>query len=270
MQIQTEEGLVPAKRQIRILDLFCMGAGLTYNIHTPNLKKAREATGGRCPTVETMNYLAKDPLVFEPSTSYKYSLCHDVLAAVVEIISGMPFTDYVKKNIFDPLGMANSTFYLDESEWDIVAEQYKFDKELGHVVNVGKDIQITKIGSEYVSGGGGCISTTEDYILFLEAMRKGDVLLKKETTDLMTTNHLNGGQLKNFGHLGKGYGYGLGVRCPLGNSGVTDFGWSGAGGAYLAIDCVHNITLFYVQHVLAAPNRGFRPRIFEYAQKALA
>ncbi len=268
MTVQTEEGIVPANKPITILDLFCMGAGFTYNTNSANLRLAREETGGRCPTVKTMDYLAKDPLQFHPGEKYAYSLCHDVLAAVVEVISGMPFAEYVKKNIFDPLGMIRSTFMLPEEELDSITEQYRYNNELKRVINCGKKIQTYKLGSEYASGGAGCISTAEDYILFLEAMRKGDILLKRETIDMMSINHLTQQQLTTYGVSG-GYGYGLGVRCTCGNDDITEFGWGGAAGAYLSIDRTNQMTVFYVQHVLNSPNQGIRQNVRPLALEIL-
>ena len=64
------------------------------------------------PTREAMKYLACDPLIFEPGTSWEYSLCHDVLAAVVEVVSGKRFGEFVKENIFDVVGMKRSTFFV--------------------------------------------------------------------------------------------------------------------------------------------------------------
>ena len=80
-----------------------MTAGFSYDIHTPQLEKARIETQGKCPTREVMKYLAKEPLLFEPGERWEYSLCHDVLAALVEAVSGEKFENYVKKNIFDTL-----------------------------------------------------------------------------------------------------------------------------------------------------------------------
>ena len=73
-----------------------MTAGFTYDLYSENLKQAWADTDGRCPTRETMKYLAKDPLAFEPGTAWNYSLCHDVLAALVEVLSGMKFEEYVR------------------------------------------------------------------------------------------------------------------------------------------------------------------------------
>ena len=129
MTVKTEDGLRKAKNIIRVRDIFTMSAGLNYNLRTPSLELAKQETNGRCPTRETMKYLAQEPLDFEPGTRWQYSLCHDVVAALTEVVSGMKFEDYVRENIFEPLGMKRSTFMLPEEEKEGLAEQYRFNAE---------------------------------------------------------------------------------------------------------------------------------------------
>ena len=251
MTVQTPEGIKKAEKPILIKHLFEMTAGFSYDCGCPAILRTREETGGRCPTVQTIRNLASEPLCFEPGAQWNYSLCHDVLAAVVEVISGVRFGEYVKQNIFDPLGMKNSTFLLPEEEVEGLAAQYRFNAELGVPVNCGKQIQTYKLGSEYESGGAGCISTAEDYIKFLEALRVGDVILKKDTIQFMATDRLNDAQKATY--WDQDWSYGLGLRCPKENGKTTDFGWGGAAGAFLAVDIPNGLTLYYAQHMLSSP-----------------
>ena len=254
MTVEAEGEILPAKNSITIRHLFTMTAGLNYDRDTYWIKKGIEETGGKCPTREMMKYIARMPLHFEPGTHYCYSLCHDVLAALVEVLSGERFGEYVRKNIFVPAGMTKTTFNLPDDELDTVAINYKYYPETDELKPMGRNIQEGfKFGSEYESGGAGCVSTVDDYIKFLEALRKC-ILLKRETIDLMQTNQLSESQLKEYWK--EDYGYGLGVRCPIEGQPNTDFGWGGAAGAKLAIDMVHNVTMFYVQHVMNPPNDG--------------
>lgn len=188
MRVKTEHGIEIAKKSITIKDLFCMTAGFTYNLHSPELERCRIETNGKCATLEVMKYMAKEPLIFEPGESWNYSLCHDVLAAVVEVVSGMRFGEFVKENIFLPLDMRNSTFLLDDSELDKLCEQYFFDMENKTLKEYSKENEF-KIGTEYESGGAGCITTVEDYIKFLEGLRQGKIL-SDETLSLMTMNQI--------------------------------------------------------------------------------
>ena len=264
MTVKTEDGVRPAKKQIRMRDLFTMTAGLTYDLHSPGLERARTETQGRCPTRETMKYLAQDPLAFEPGTRYNYSLCHDVLAAAVEVISGEKFEDYVRKHIFEPMGMHRSSFLLPESERDTLAPQYRFEN--GKAVRIGPHA-IHVLGSDYASGGAGLVSTTEDYIRFLEGLRTAQ-LLKPYTIRLMTTDQLTEEERSSYGFLGR-YGYGLGMRCPFPGLPCQDYGWDGAAGAFAGVDPSRRVTLYYAQHLLALPNVEQRHLIFPLLREIL-
>ena len=265
MCVKTSDGIKKAKKSITIENLFCMTAGFSYDLNSPMIIKCKEETNGKCQTRELMKYLAKEPLLFEPGEGWEYSLCHDVLAALVEVVSGMRFGEFVKENIFKPLGMENSTFLLDDSHLDIVSTQYTFNDETKRSEICPKTI-VYKFGTEYESGGAGCISTAEDYIKFLEGLRTGK-LLKPETVNLMSTNRLTSEQLKSY--YVKNYGYGLGVRCSMGNDNITDFGWGGAAGAYAFVDVKNKISAFYVQHVLNSPNTDYRRELAPIIQEAL-
>lgn len=256
MTVKTPDGeIAEAKNPILIEHLFTMTAGFSYDIDRPWVEEAKRETNGLCPTRETIKYLAREPLTFEPGTDWLYSLCVDVLAALVEVISGERFGEYVKKNIFDPLGMSMSTFSLPESELDTICTQYNFTGIPRKPKAIGKGIYLFKLGSEYESGGAGMISTVEDFMKFNEALRAGDVILSKETTDLMSSDKLNDVTRKNY--LYSDYGYGLGVRCPKAPF-TSDFGWSGAAGAYHMIDRERGVTAYHAQHTLNSPNSAKR------------
>ena len=258
MTVRTDDDVKKAENPILIHHLFEMTAGFSYDGNTPMLLRAKEETKGRCQTRELMRYLAQEPLLFEPGALWKYSLCHDVLAALVEVLSGQRFEDYVKEHIFDPLGMTRSTFMLPDSDLGRIAAQYDFVE--GKRLRLGPEIWVYKFGSEYASGGAGCISTVDDYIRFAEALRTGEKLLKRDTVRLMATGRLTEAQNETYMKRGQN-GYGLGVRTPL--PPCADFGWGGAAGAYLSIDIPHGLSFYYAQHVLLAPYRGLRPVIYD-------
>ena len=272
MKVKRDDGtVVPAKNKIKIKHLFTMSAGFHYDVNCEAIKRAKEETKGRCPTREVMKYLATEPLEFEPGEKWRYSLAHDVLAALVEVLTGKTFGEYVRENIFEPAGMENTTFLLDDSKVCKLAEQYRYHADAteelnkldpeadkyrsnGGYENVGKYIQSYKFGTEYESGGAGGISTTDDYIKLLEAIRKG-VLIKPETLDMMSVNQFTDKQLELFWEVP--YGYGLGVKCPkVSDTKRTSIGWGGAAGAHWFIDTKNEITLCYHQHVLSSPNVG--------------
>ena len=254
MTVQTDSGVVPAKKKITIRHLLTMTSGYSYDTRSPVFDKCREDTLGRCQTREMMPYLAQMPLLFEPGERFNYGLSHDIIGALIEALSGMTLGEYAKKHIFDPLGMEHSTFSLPDSELDSVAAHYRWNERENALEPLPKTVP-HKHGYAYESGGAGCVTTVEDYIRFLEAMRIGGVILEKETIGLMATNQLDPRQLESCyattPFLARyGYGYGLGIRCPREGTGLTDFGWEGAAGAFPAVDPAHEMTLFYVQHVL--------------------
>ena len=265
MTVGTKGKISAAKMPILIKHLFEMTAGFSYNVNSMRIRECIADTEGKCPTRVAMKYLAKDPLLFEPGERWEYSLCHDVLAALVEVISGEKFENYVKKHIFDVAGMARSTFMLPEEELDTLAEQYVYRN--GKQVNIGKSITPYKIGSEYASGGAGCISTVDDYIRFLEALRTYK-LLKPETLALFTADRLTEEQKKTYWSA-KNHGYGLGVRCPMGDERYVDFGWGGAAGAYLAVDMKNEITLYFGAHIIASPAQGLRNMLYRFVRAEL-
>ena len=253
MTVRTENGIKKAENPILIKHLFEMTAGFSYDCNSPEIAKCKEETNGRCPTREIMRYLAKEPLLFEPGDRFEYSLCHDVLAGLIEVISGEKFEVYVKKNIFDKVGMNYSTFMMPEEELDSIAEQLFKD---GKPINIGKQIIPFKIGTEYASGGAGAISTVGDYIKFLEGLRTYK-LLKPETLKLMMTDRLTEHQKRTY-FLKETHGYGLGVRCPKNNEKNIDFGWGGAASAYLAVDMENEITIYFGCHLHLSPVQGIR------------
>jgi len=289
MYIQSENGeLKKAKNPITMRHLFTMTSGLTYNSNTEGFALARRLTNGRMDTLTTVKCIAKDPLSFEPGTSWQYSLSHDVLAGAVEAISGKKFRDYVKENIFDALDMKASMYHC-ESVVDDMTEQYRFvdsdetdivklqisrgGSKPGRVENAGK-INSHIYGTEYDSGGAGIITTVSDYSGFVSALandgigENGNQILTKGTIDLMRTNQLdeNTSAKFNWSQL-KGYGYGLGVRTLVSkaqsgsNGSVGEFGWGGAAGATAIIDPERRLSVFYAHHMLNPWEDYYQPRL---------
>lgn len=247
MTVISDGKTVQAKNKITVKQLFTMTAGFSYDLNSPQLEKCRRETNGKCPTRETMKYLAKEPLLFEPGYRWEYSLCHDVLAALVEVISGMTFGEYVRNNIFDVCEMKNSAFLIDET--NKLVNQYSYNSKTDKVEECTKG-SVYRIGTKYESGGAGCVSTVEDYIKFLEAIRTYK-LLKKETVDLLSTNQLTKEQIEMPTYWVQGKrGFGLGQQCPTAENTRPDFGWGGAAGAHYFIDRTNNITAYFGTHVL--------------------
>lgn len=241
------------KEVMTVRHLFAMRAGFNYgNPVAWQLKN----TMPEADTIEAVKALITHPLDFEPGTDFRYSFCHDVLAAIVEIASGMKFSECLKMNVFEPLGMNNTGFHVTEDMLPRFAEQYNFVD--GEIKPISKSCRF-KLTDNYESGGAGLYSCIDDYIKFADALANhgtafnGYQLLKPETVELMRAN-------QNFHPdlpVRAGYGYAFGVRTMLdpiaaGSDAPTafEFGWDGAAGAYVAIDPYHKLTCVYLHHVM--------------------
>ncbi len=265
MTVRTADGgVVKAQNPILVRQLFTMSAGFSYDLKSPWLLKLREDTEGRCPTREFSRYLAKEPLYAQPGTEYRYSLCHDVLAALVEVLSGEKFEAYVKKNIFDPMGMTRSDFLLPMDQYESkVATRYQWD---GEKPARASKVPVYRLGSEHASGGAGCVSTVDEYLRFAEGLRTY-ALLKKETIDLVTRPWLN--ESENSTANMTYYDYGLGMRKCKPGTPQSDFGWGGAAGASLHVDIPNGISMYYSQHMTASPTQSLRTFVYVAVLKDL-
>ena len=265
--------IVPAKNPILIKDLFNMSAGFDYNYGCEEVQKLIKETDGKFPTRMIATALSQRPLSFEPGTHWQYSLCHDVLGAFIEVVSGMRFSDYLKKNIFEPLGMTDTMLHVNDEILEKTFPQFMYNSETKKAKEIPKDNSF-RLGTEYDSGGAGIHSTVDDYIKFADALanggkgKNGEHILSQKTIDLMRTNHLSEKQLPdlNWSQL-KGYGYGLGVRTMIDRakggalSPIGEFGWGGAAGAYVMIDPENKLSVFYGQHMLNNLEPYIHPRI---------
>ncbi len=264
MTVRDGDTVRPAVRPILIEHLFTMTAGFDYDHDAPEYLDFQRDSAGVCRTRDFVRYIARRPLLFEPGEMWHYSFCHDVLAALVEVISGERFGEFVKKNIFLPLGMTDSTFSPAEWHHETLAAQYRFN-ESGVRERIPKDIIFYSFGTEYESGGAGCVSSVDDCMKFVEALRTGR-LLKPETIALMTYDRIEGRRGDNWIPE---FGYGLGVKCARPGKTTGIYGWGGAAGADMIIDSKNEITLYYAQHVLRSPVAAMKTRIIYLVQKLL-
>lgn len=274
--------LVPQKREMVIQDLFTMSAGLNYDTSSAEIKKIAEETNGVAPTREVMKGIAKMPLEYQPRERWGYSFGHDVLAGVVEVATGVRFSEYMKKVIFEPLGMTKSTFRITDEIKEQMAQQYIFNYSTGEAEVKGKRNDYI-FGSEYDSGGAGVITTIDDYAKFVQAMScsgkapNGKRILAPSTVKLMSTNMLDEKRMADFSTWRNNaeYGYGLGVRTKIyegwggNNCSIGEFGWDGAAGTLCSIDPEREIGIVYTQHMLNPHHEQIHPRIKMMVNHAL-
>ena len=252
-----------AKKPLLVKHLLSMTGGLDYDLNRPGIRRVKENTDGRCPTLDIVRALAEDPFIFDPGENYQYSLCLDVVGGLVELVSGKKLGDYMKENIFEPLGMKNTSFGLTNSKLARLATQYLYDENTKMPREVAKDYNPYVFGSEYDSGGAGLISTVEDQILLADALthlgmgKSGNRILSSYGTNLMRTNILDDIQRSTFNSAvqAKGYGYGYGVRTNMhpeegGNlMPVGEFGWDGARLSYISSCPESGISIFHAEHM---------------------
>lgn len=276
LRVRHEDGqLLPACGTMTVEHLFTMTSGIRYDLALPAIRKAVAETDGCAPTMEIARAIASAPLAFEPGSHFHYSLSHDVLAAVVEVVAGMPFREYVRQRVFQPCGMVNSGFHLQESDRPRFASQYRFNGEF--CVPMSQDNEFI-FGTEYDSGGAGLYSTVEDLMRLLRMLTRkgtadtGQQVLLPETVEKLRRNRLDTAQLADFAKLRMdGYGYGLGVRTKLDTAAGLpgDFGWFGAAGVYLLADPERKLSMCYAQQVRGFPVQQLHTTLRELTYEAL-
>lgn len=255
---QADGSLTPAQTPMTVLHLFTMTGGMTYDTKTEAILSAATPTAS---TLDIVRAMAKDPLRFEPGTHYQYSLCHDVLAAVVEVASGMRFSDYLEQVIFRPLGIADMGFRPNDEQKSRFAAMYKYRNGTADALEIPCR-NAYALSPDYDSGGAGLFATVDEYSKIITAIACGGTspdgyrLLKPETIAMMQKSYLCDDALNDFvSHRLFGYGWGLCGRVhmaptrSLSLSPVGEFGWDGAAAAFVMIDPANRIALYFGTHV---------------------
>ncbi len=252
---------VPAQRTLLVRHLLSMQSGMDYELDSPQIREVLRESGGYATTRQIAAALAKRPLNFEPGTDFLYSLSHDVLGALIEVVSGKLFSEYLKENIFDPLGLETIGFTLREEARKRLCAQYELQDETQELRPMGKDENQYVLSDRYESGGAGLMSDVKDYSIFVDALacggkgKNGAQILTPETMQLWSGNQLVGQARRSFDEWNrKGYSYALGVRTRVdlhtgGSGAIGEFGWDGAAGAWTMIDPDLHLSAFFAMHV---------------------
>jgi CubicO group peptidase (beta-lactamase class C family) len=264
----TDIELVDLARPVTVRDLLTHTSGLTYHWleYGPVEETYRKArVSSQKPLSEFVADLLEVPLAFQPGTAWRYSYAHDVVAHLIEVMSGQPLDVYLRENLFEPLGMVDTGYYVSQNKLDRLVAMYG----TGDIVE--PDMTITRwyedtalAGSKLIAsatnslesgphnvfrGGHGLVSTAQDYYRFSQMLLNGGALgeervLGRKTVELMTANGLLP-ELMPYeigGMYSPGYGYGLGMRVlmDVGQAqipgSVGEFGWAGAANTYFWID----------------------------------
>lgn len=259
-KIIDKETMPKAKNVLTIKHLLTMTGGYTYNLGHPEILKVFEEKGEETSTLDIVKALAKFPLMFEPGENFNYSLCHDIIGGIIEVVSGKRFYEYLKEIIFEPLNMKDTFFKPTEEVLKKMHQQ--FIVKPGYMIAEPQEPKCAyALMGKYESGGAGLISTVEDYAKFASCLANGTSetgyrILKRETIDLMRQPHLEGKAFETFGAPRPGYNYGLGVRTHIdpekshGLAPVGEYGWDGAAAAFVVIDPENKLSLTFTPHVL--------------------
>jgi CubicO group peptidase (beta-lactamase class C family) len=263
----------PAATRLTIRHLLTHTSGLTYGFQPGLLAEAYSRQGvdfgDQTKTLaETARRLANLPLAFEPGSRWNYGVSTDVIGRIVEVISGQPLDAFFRDHILGPLAMDDTAFGVPDDKADRLASLYT--KPSANDLNGGRmrlveDGPGNRFGAGAVccfSGGGGLVSTVDDYLRFAEMQRRGGALgdvrlLGPRTVQLMASNHLPG-DLASMGQKVwaevsfEGIGFGLGGWVMLDPSRAQtlgspgDFGWGGMASTVYWVDPAEDMVVIFL------------------------
>ncbi len=271
VQVHREDGgwdLVESRQPILMRHAFSMGVGMLAHDGSPT-DETHQAVHQRLGGPKTCNKydhlteiraLSEVPMLWEPGTHWQYGQGLDLMAAVVEVTSGMKLGDFMRREIFEPLGMNDTGYRLRGDMGERLV-----DCALGSDVPPGVaamfihgEDRCLQPDAVYECAATGLVSTLRDYTklakLLANGGRLGDVqLVGRKSIDLMRRNQLTETQLREFRttYL-NGYGYGLGVRTMMdpamggSNGSVGEFGWTGLLGTWVSVDPEENTSIVYM------------------------
>jgi len=277
------------RRAVTFRDVLCHTAGLTYGGGLPGVGvqhpidhiyrslKIRSA-GSRDTMMEFLDKLSQVPLRYHPGEQWMYSLATDVCGALVEVISGKPFAQFLAEEIFQPLGMTDTSFFVAPDKADRFCANYQrgADKRLKLIDDPTTSAFMAEPG--FKSGGGGLTGTIADYGRFCDMLRRGGELdghriLGPRTLEMMHMNHLAGGKDLTQSAIGsfsetanEGVGFGLGFASTMGqvetgSLGVGDYYWGGAASTIFWVDPKEDLYLVFMTQLMPSGTFNFRGQL---------
>ena len=285
-KVAVGDKLADADREVKVKDLMNMTAGLVYpGDNSVSARAVRQVyadmeSDRTMTTVEAANRFGQSPLAFQPGEGWCYSVCAEVLGAVVEVVSGMRFGDFLEERIFKPLGMKDTAFYVPEEKQERLAKAYIMTENgpvcpVGMKCYMGISVHMEKRPA-FESGGGGLASTADDYARFGIMLLNGGIwngtrILKPRTVDFLTKACLNELQQKVFiksEHNFPGYSYGN-LMCVLQkpeNAAIMasrgEYGWHGMLGTWFSNSPEDKVTMVYMEQCLEGRTRHVFSRLY--------
>ncbi len=276
--------LVPAARPITIKHVLTHTAGLPNTYRGFTVADYAKATAKAKPdetTADRVKRIARLPLNFHPGDAWEYGPGTDVVGVLVEKISGLSLDEFLRKRVFEPLGMKDTHFYLPQSKVNRLAALYQPDAAANNQIKLTEaptvESRWVKEPHTLFSGGGGLVSTAADYVRFHQMMlNSGELdgvrLLGRKTVELMTANHI--GDLQVW-LTGPGYGFGLGysVIKDVGQAAVTSsvgtYGWGGAFCTYFWVDPIEEMVGVVMTQVSPYTHLNIRQEFQVLANQAI-
>ena len=279
------------KRQPTIRDLMRHTAGFTYGVFgNTEVDKAYRDAGLLRDHPDLTDFVAKlgkIPLQYEPGERWHYSVSVDVQGALVERLSGMRFSEFLKTRIFEPLGMPDTSFTIRPDKRDRFAQMYApkgtpAGLDAWITPNASSELEVApefanrgfQPGASFESGGGGLISTAMDYLRFSQMMLNGGELdgvrlLAPGTVELMSRDHM-GDVTMGFGRKGMGFGLDFAVIEDPGTAGDVgaegEYSWGGAAGTRFWIDPKNQMVgVFMVQILPHRTDLASKFKVLSYA-----
>ena len=277
------EDLEKIKKYPTIKELFLHTAGFSYNFLADPVGKEydrlRLFNSDTSTLEEEIKILSKAPLLFQPNTSWRYSVSMDVMARIIEVVRGESLQNILNQKIFYPLNMKDTGFTVSKKNQKNLMVSYEFDPLKMKLTKLISDPQ--KIGNygyplnvnSYARGGHGLFSSLSDYAIFAKMLHTGrsetgEQILNNQTLKLISTNFLDSkffpieiatiGTVKDENYVNglEAYGWGLGCRTLLDPSkqnnlgSVGEFGWAGAASTYFLVDNNKNLSATIMTQVL--------------------
>lgn len=260
LKVIDDKGVESPAVPLLIKHLASMQSGLDYNLDRPGIKRVLARDGMNATTQDIVNAFVESPLNFQPGTHFCYSLSHDVIAAVIEVVSGMSFGEYLKKNIWEPLEMTRTHFAKPYNDEAGLSQQFIMEDDKIILMEPTCNYQLSE---KYESGGAGLISCTEDYSKLADALACGGIsgkgvrILNSESIETIKQNLLGEESLKDIEvTMGrKGYGYGVGMQILMEPEKINStapkgvFGWDGAAGSCITMETGSKTSVVFTMHV---------------------
>jgi CubicO group peptidase (beta-lactamase class C family) len=273
--------LIPAEVPINVHHLFTHTSGFTYGDNEEPLDEFYQMAGleKAGSLADLVRMLATLPLKREPGTMYEYGFSTDILARLVEVVSGQPFDLFLQRRILEPLGMADTGFRIDATKLNRLAKVYEHGTNGGLQPVQHFEFEAVEGQKKFPMGGSGLFSTIEDYSRFAQMLCNGGELngvriLSRKAFEQMTVDHLAGKPVANRTYS-EGYGFGLGVAVRI-NDGLAgtlgtlgSFGWSGKATTLCVMDPVEELVMLVFTQHLPYDEHGLFERFTNLTYQAL-